>query len=85
MLDQNLKQQVRQIIAKILELSPEELTDDANFIEEYGADSMSGIEMLAWLEGDLGLNINEEHLDRFTNVTEVFAVIEQIQQPGYVS
>ena len=47
-------EEVREIISEVLELEPGELTDDGSFVEDYGADSLRAIEILAQLEKKYG-------------------------------
>ena len=43
-------EELREIVADVLEVEPEELTDDGDFQEEYEADSLRAIEILARLD-----------------------------------
>ena len=50
MSDNNLDDQLRELIADVLEIEPEEITDTSLFAEEHGADSLRAIEILARIE-----------------------------------
>ncbi|WP_220449785.1 acyl carrier protein [Nonomuraea longispora] len=66
---------IREIVAEVLELSPEEISESGDFIEEYGADSMSAIEILAGLDRHFDIEIPQEHLAQMRNLREVYAVV----------
>lgn len=79
MLDQDQVQKIVSIISSILDIDSSKLIWDASFVESYGADSMSGIEMLASIEAKLNITIHEDYMVRFTNLNEVLLLIEEIQ------
>lgn len=72
-----LKMRVKTIICEILELDPEEVTETSRFIEDHGADSLQAIEILANLERDLGVTLDQSDLSRMTTLQEVYAVIAE--------
>ena len=43
----NLEKEMRSLVAEILEIDPEKITLDANFVEDLGMDSMMALEILA--------------------------------------
>ncbi len=56
---QQEKEQVRQIIARISRIDIDELSDDVNLREELGIDSLMAMEIIATIEGTLGIQIDE--------------------------
>lgn len=73
------KQEVKEIICEVLELEPEELSDDDNFIEDHGADSLRAIEILANLETRLGVTIDQSELSRMTTLANVHVVLAEAE------
>lgn len=71
------KAEVKTIICDILELDPEEVTETSRFIEDHGADSLQAIEILANLERDLGVTLDQADLSRMTTLREVYAVLAE--------
>ncbi len=55
-----LEARIRQIITDELELEPEELTLDADFMDDYDADSLSLITVVARIDRELGIHLPEE-------------------------
>jgi acyl carrier protein len=69
--------QVKAIICDILELDPDDVTETSRFIEDHGADSLQAIEILANLERELVITLDQTDLSRMTTLREVCAVIEE--------
>lgn len=67
-------EQLRDLAADVLEVEPEELTDDGLFIEEYDADSLRAIEILARIEKVFGVDIPQSDLPRMVNLKAVYEV-----------
>ena len=41
---------VKNVVSKVLKIEPSEITDDANFVFDLGADSMQSVELVAGFE-----------------------------------
>ena len=54
---------VRKIVVEKLDRSPEEVTVDAKFIEDLGADSLDLTELLMALEEEYNIDIDDEAND----------------------
>ncbi|GHI09768.1 hypothetical protein AQI88_16365 [Streptomyces cellostaticus] len=61
-------EQLRATIADVLELSLDELTDDARFVEDLGVDSLIGLELQITLEVQYGVRLTEADLRRATSL-----------------
>jgi acyl carrier protein len=59
---------VREIIAKELEVEIKQLTPEAKFIEDLGADSLDIVELVMALEEEFGLEIPDEEADKLKTV-----------------
>jgi acyl carrier protein len=59
---------VKEIIAKELEVDPKQLTPEAKFIEDLGADSLDIVELVMALEEEFGLDIPDEDADKLKTV-----------------
>lgn len=66
---------IREIVAEVLELEPEEITETSDFIEEHEADSLRAIEILARLEKKYKIEIPQSDLPEMTNLTKVYEVL----------
>lgn len=66
---------IRAIVTDVLELEPEELTETADFVGEYDADSLLAIEMFARIEGELSMTLAPEDLTDMTSLGDVYRVV----------
>lgn len=71
------KEQVRDVVCEILEIEPDELTEDSLFREDHGADSMAVVEVVAWLEKEFSIKIDDTELVRMVNLTGVYDVVKK--------
>ena len=55
-------EQLREIIAEVLEIEPSELTEDGDFAEDYQADSLRAIEILARIDKQFKVEIPQTEL-----------------------
>lgn len=69
--------ELREIIAEVLELEPNELEDDADFRQVYGADSLRAIEVLARIEKRYKVDIPQSEMPKMANVTAVYEVVSR--------
>jgi len=56
----NIAEAVQQIVVEQLERKPEEVTLDARFIEDLGADSLDLTELLMKLEEEYNVDIDDD-------------------------
>ncbi len=68
---------LRDILCEILEIEPEELTEEASFVDDYDADSLRAVEILAALEKDFGIYIPEKELAHMSTASKVKSVLRQ--------
>ena len=59
---------VKEIIAKELEVESKQLTPEARFIEDLGADSLDIVELVMELEEEFGIEIPDEDADKIKTV-----------------
>jgi len=59
---------VKEIIAKELEVEAKQLTAEAKFIEDLGADSLDIVELVMALEEEFGIDIPDEDADKLKTV-----------------
>ena len=62
------EQKAKEKIASELEVSIDQLTPDAKFIEDLGADSLDTVELVMALEEEFGLEIPDEDADKLKTV-----------------
>jgi acyl carrier protein len=58
--DVNVEETVKKIVCERLDKKPEEVTNEARFIEDLGADSLDLTELLMALEEEFNIDIDDE-------------------------
>jgi acyl carrier protein len=71
-------EELREITAEVLELDPEELTDTADFVEVFGADSLRAIEILARIEKKYRIDIPQSELPAMQNLLAVYEIVARL-------
>lgn len=68
---------IKEIVCDILEIEEDEVSETSLFKEDHGADSLRAIEILAALEKEFGVVINQTELPRMVNLEGVYAVVAE--------
>jgi acyl carrier protein len=68
-------EELRELVAEVLELEPEELTDTGDFMEDYEADSLRAIEILARIDKKYKVEIPQAELPELRNLKAVNAAL----------
>ena len=70
-------QKIKSIIAEQLGVKAEEVTDNAKFVEDLGADSLDTVELVMALEEEFGVEIPDEDAEKMTTVGAAMKYIEE--------
>jgi acyl carrier protein len=73
-----IKDEIKEMMAEIMEAEPGEIKDDAQFVQDLGMDSMMALEILASLEKKYKIVIPEEELLKFTTLNSTVEVVSKI-------
>lgn len=66
---------VREIIAQELGVEQEKVTDEANFVEDLGADSLDTVELVMAFEEEFGIEIPDEDAEEMQTVGQAIAYL----------
>ena len=66
-----LEDKVKDIIVEQLGVNPEQVTPEASFIEDLGADSLDTVELVMAFEEEFGAEIPDEDAEKLTTVGAV--------------
>ncbi len=69
-------EKVKNIIAEQLGVKPEEVTPEAKFIDDLGADSLDTVELVMALEEEFGIEIPDEEAEKLVTVGDALRYIE---------
>ena len=78
--EKSIEQRVKAIITEQLGVNPDQVTPDAKFIEDLGADSLDTVELVMALEEEFGQEIPDEEAEKLQSVGDVIKYIEDTQQ-----
>ena len=67
---------VKKIIRDQLNITDEQITPEANFIDDLGADSLDQVELVMALEEEFGKDIPEEEAEKLLTVGSVIEYID---------
>lgn len=68
---------VKDLVAKHLNIDDKEITREASFIEDLGADSLDTVELIMSFEEEFNIEIPDEDAENIKNVENVVKYIEQ--------
>jgi len=75
-----LEEKVRDIIVEQLGVNAEQVTPEASFIEDLGADSLDTVELVMAFEEEFGAEIPDEEAEKLTTVG---AVVNYLKEKGF--
>jgi len=68
--------QVKKIIVEQLGVDEDEVTPDASFVDDLGADSLDTVELVMAFEEEFGIEIPDEDAEKITRVKDAVSYIE---------
>ncbi len=63
-----LLKKMKEIVADKLSIGEDQVTENASFIDDLGADSLDTVELVMALEDQFGLDIPDEDAEKMTTV-----------------
>ena len=72
-------EKVKKIVVDQLGVSEDQITSEAKFIEDLGADSLDQVELVMALEEEFGSDIPDEDAEKLTTVGDAIKYIESKQ------
>ena len=74
--EKSIEQRVKAIITEQLGVNPDQVTPDAKFIEDLGADSLDTVELVMALEEEFDIEIPDEDAEKMTTVADAIKYLE---------
>ena len=75
----SMEEQVKSIVAEQLGVKEEEVTNEASFVDELGADSLDTVELVMALEEEFETEIPDEDAEKITTVQEAIDFVTSRQ------
>lgn len=75
--DNQTEKKVKEIIVEQLGVNADQVTADAKFIEDLGADSLDTVELIMALEEEFGIEVPDEEAEKLISVGDVTRYIEE--------
>ncbi len=72
-----VESKIKSIIAEQLGVKPEEVTPNASFVDDLGADSLDTVELIMALEEEFSVEIPDEDAEKMKTVGDVIKYIEE--------
>jgi acyl carrier protein len=79
---EQIRDEVKRLIAEVTEREPEEITDTALFAEELGVDSLMAMEVMVAVDKKYKINIPEDEFAKIKNVNDTVEVVKRHMDAG---
>ena len=74
-----VEEKVKSIIVEQLGVDEEEVTPDASFVDDLGADSLDTVELVMAFEEEFGVEIPDDAAEKITTVNDAITYIDAHQ------
>ena len=72
-----ISEKIKSVIAEQLGVKTEEVTDQAKFVDDLGADSLDTVELVMALEEEYGIEIPDEDAEKLATVGDAIKYIDE--------
>ena len=76
-MEKTVERRAIEIIVEQLGVGEDEVTPEASFIDDLGADSLDLVELIMALEEEFGLEISDEEAEKIQTVQDVISYINE--------
>lgn len=78
----SLEEKVKKIVAEQLSVSEDQITPEASFVEDLGADSLDTVELVMALEEEFEIDIPDEEAEKIVRFQDVINYIKAHASPA---
>ena len=73
----SVEERVKSIIVEQLGVDAEEVTSEASFVEDLGADSLDTVELIMAFEEEFGVEISDDEAEKIRKVRDAVEYIDK--------
>ncbi|MHB1399056.1 MAG: acyl carrier protein [Trichloromonadaceae bacterium] len=73
----SIAERVKQIVAEQLGVDEDQVTNEASFMEDLGADSLDTVELVMALEEEFDIEISDEHAEKIQSVQDAIDYVTE--------
>ncbi|BCA79814.1 MAG: acyl carrier protein [Desulfuromonadales bacterium] len=73
----SIEERVKQIVAEQLGVDEDQVTNDASFMDDLGADSLDTVELVMALEEEFDVEISDEDAEKIQTVQDAISYISE--------
>lgn len=70
-------EKLKRVIAEVLNIDPDDITLDATFVDDLGADSLDVFQIIMGIEEEFDIEIPAEQAENITTVEEAVEMIKE--------
>ena len=85
MADKTIEEKVKDIIVEQLGVNPEQVTPQASFIEDLGADSLDIVELVMAFEEEFSVEVPDEDAEKLQTVGDVITYIKERAKSSFLN
>ena len=73
----SIEEKVKQIVAEQLGVDESQVTEDASFMDDLGADSLDTVELVMALEEEFDVEISDEDAEKIQTVKDAISYVKE--------
>jgi acyl carrier protein len=77
-MSESIEQKVKEIIVEQLNVTPDQVKNEAKFIDDLGADSLDTVELVMAFEEEFGIEVPDEEAEKLLCVNDIVAYIKKV-------
>ena len=74
---EQIRSEIKKLIAEVTERTPEEVSDTALFVEDLGVDSLMAMEVMVAVDKKYKIDLPEEEFTKLKNVNDTVAMVQK--------
>jgi acyl carrier protein len=76
------KEELREVVAEVIDVETAEVLDDAGFVDDLGVDSLMALEIVVVLEKKYGVKLGESELKKISTLQGAYDIMRAKLREG---